>query len=386
MANKKEKVEVESVDVIERLERASTDEAAMAPAPVKEEKKAKAATPAQEARDARRQVRRQLTESREAREQRIADEQAELTAESSIRSAIKAGTPFYGKASAVEIMKNSDGKEEVALVVLLQRTFKVVIPFNELFTYNPIDMSTVDLTTDQGISDYVYRKRAFAEKMIDAEIAFCILDVFPDGPVTTALGSRAAAMHKIASINFNGRNPRCKEGDIGEATVTAVSRHAIAVEFNGVDVVIRQYKLTLRWMRYVQEFYSIGDKIRVKVRQIKRDGDGNVIALDLDPIACELADSKERYALLKDGARVRGIVTNVYRPVGSRSIYIYAWIPSWEIPAKILRINANDFGREIKAGTQMRLEVSSHDENGYVTCIALSEHGNSGMFTRGRGR
>ena len=137
-------------------------------------------------------------------------------------------------------------------------------------------------------------------------------------------------------------------------------------------------------MRYVHESYKIGDTLSVKIREINRNEEGRVISLVLDHIACELSDSKERYALLKDGARLRGIVTNVYRPVGSRSIYIYAWLPEWEIPAKISRIDANDFGREIKSGTQLRLEVINHDENGYVTCVALSEHGNSGMFSRFR--
>ncbi len=375
-----QKAKKEQNDVLDRLDKDVNPEMEMSAAPAKaEEQNAEASAPA-----SRKKERAKANEARVSREQRLADEQAELTAESSIRSAIKAGTVFSGVASAVEVIKGKGEEEEVALIVLLNRTVKVVIPFADLFTYNPIEMKTVDLSSPEGRREYIKRKRAFAEKMIGASISFTISNVFPDGIVMTTLGSRADAMKRMSKRIFSGQNPRCKVGDIGDAVITAVSRHAIAVEFNGVDVVIPQYKLTLRWMLYVQEYYSIGDKIRVKVRQIDLAENGDVKAVVLDPIACELADSKERYALLKDGSRVRGIVTNVYRPVGTRNIFIYAWLPQWEIPAKILRINANDFGREIKAGTQLRLEVAGHDENGYVTCIALSEHGNGGMFNRSR--
>ena len=377
--------ETEKNDILERLDAEVNPEKEMSDpeekAGVKEDEKKNAAA---EARAARRDLRRRQVEASNEREQRLAQEQIDLTTESSLRSAIRTGTVFYGTAASVETITNEDGEQEATLVVLLKLNFKVVIPFRELYTYNPIDMSTVDLTTDAGKFDYVRRKRMFADRMIGSTICFCLLDFYPDGNTVTAFGSRAAAMKKISQRMFGGSHPRIKEGDIGDAIVTAVSRHAIAVEFNGVDVVIPQYRLTLRWMRYVHEFYKIGDSIKVKVRQIKKNSDGDVVSLGLDHIACELADARDRYALISNGARLRGIVTNVYRPAGSRHIYIYAWLPEWEIPAKIARISANDFGKEIKAGTQMLLQVVSHDDNGYVNCIALSEHGNSGMFAHGR--
>lgn len=372
-------------DILTHLEKDVNPEQEMAAeAPISAEETEEKKTTAEEVRSARRENRRRQAAVNEEREQRIAQEQVELTTESSLRSAIRNGTQFTGTAAGVETVEGEDGEQEVALVALLKLNFKVVIPFAELFTYNPIDMSTVDLSTEEGKRDYIRRKRVFAEKMIGSTISFCLLNIYPEGNMTTALGSRAAAMRRISQRMFGGTSPRWKEGDVGTAIITAVARHAVAVEFNGVDVVIPQYRLTLRWMRYVHEFYKIGDPISVKIRDIHKDDKGRIESLVLDHIACELADSRDRYALLKDGARLRGIVTNVYRPVGSRGIYIYAWLPEWEIPARISRIDANDFGREIKAGTQMRLEVISHDENGYVTCVALSEHGNSSMFTQFR--
>ncbi len=329
----------------------------------------------------RRETRRRQAAESSAREKRLAMEQADLTAESSLRSAIREGTPFTGTAVGVEILEGKDGEQEAALAVLPERRFKAVIPFSELFTYNPIDMSTVDRTTESGRKDYVRRKRVFAEKMIGSRLTFCLTDVRHGERTVTALASRAAAMRQMSRRMFGGPDPRVKEGDTGRAVITAVSRHAAAVEFCGVDAVIPQYRLTLRWMRFVSDVYAIGDSLDVSVREIRRDGEGNVERLTLDPIACELADARERCELLRDGTRLRGIVTNVYRPAGSQHIFIYAWLPGWEIPARISRISANEFGREIRAGTELRLEVTGRDENGYVTCVALSEHGNSAMFT-----
>lgn len=390
-----------SQDILDRLEGDVNAEAEMSEASGREEAEARQEAPeapekakgkaagekAKKAESApaksRKEALKEKADARVAREEKIASEQIELTTESALLSAKNSKMPMKGRAAAVEIMEYK-GEEEVALVVLLamgKSRVKVVIPFGELFTYNPIDMSTVDKSTADGIHKYVARKRSFAEKMIGAEVTFALVEVIPEnGGHFMALGSRRAAMRRISRWAFGGAKPRVKEGDIGTATITAVSRHAVAVEFNGVDVVIPQYRLTLRWMRYANEFYKIGDELEVRVNEIKFDAEGNVDQLRLDHIACELAEARDRYVLLRDGARLKGIVTNVYRPAGTRHIFIYAWLPDWEIPARVLRIDANEFGREIMAGSSLRLEVAGHDENGYVSCIALSEHGNAGMF------
>lgn len=348
------------------------------------DKKAKAA----KALEGRREFLNKLADERIAREKKIEQEQIALTKESALRSAIFKRTALSGTAAAVEVMTDADGEQEVGLVVLLDANVKIVIPFRELYTYNPIDLNhsksktggPVDLKSEAGKREYLRRKLSFAEKMIGVEVTFQLLDVYPDGNIIIGIGSRAAAMRRTSAKMFGGPNPRIKVGDVGEGTITTVARHALAVEFNGVDVVIPQYRLSLMWMKFVFEKFHSGDKIKVKVREIELDEDGNVKKLRLDHIACELADARDRYHMLSNGARIKGIITNVYRFPGSRNINIYAWLPTWEFPAKILSIDANEFGREIKSGDSVRLLVKGHDERGYITCAALSHHGNGAMF------
>lgn len=347
----------------------------------KEEKSAKAP-------ESRREFMSKLADERVARERKIEEEQIALTKESSLRSAIYKRTPLRGTAAAVETMTNKDGEQEVCVAVLLDSNVKVVIPFQELYTYNPIDLrhsnskegGPVDLTTEKGKREYMKRKLSFAEKMIGAEVTFQLLDVYPDGNIIIGIGSRAEAMRRTAARMFGGSSPRIKVGDVGEATITTVARHALAVEFNGVDVVIPQYRLSLRYMKFVFEKFHSGEKLKVKVREIEFDEDGNVKSLRLDHIACELADALDRNRMVSDGTRTKGIITNVYRFPGSRDINIYAWLPTLDLPAKVLSIDANEFGREIKSGDSVRVQVKGRDERGYIKCAALSHHGNGAMF------
>ena len=325
----------------------------------------------------RREVMARMASQRSEREQRIEAEQRELTKESSLKNAISRGTVMSGKIVSVETLELGENKE-IAVSVLLDKTTKVVIPFGELYASNPIDMSTLDLETPTGNYQYLRRKRQFAEKMIGATISFCLTNLYRDDGVFNALGSRRQALQILRKNYFMGELPRYKVGDIVSATITSVAVHSVAVTLGGVDVVIPQYRLTLRWLLNLHDHYQVGQKINARIADVKINGDE--VSVRLDPIFCELEDAKERNRLLADGSMVKGIVTAVYRPEGQNRIYIYAWLPMWDIPARVLHMSANDFGREITAGTQLRLRVSGHDTNGRVSCVAMSEHGNSAMF------
>lgn len=327
-----------------------------------------------------------MNERRRANAERVSDIDAvseALLTEQQLKNAVRSGTVFSGKVSGVQILENPvTGEKDAAAVVLLNRVVKVVIPFPELFTRDPIDMSSVDTSTSAGRLSLLRRKRQFAERMNGAQVSFVLTDAFPaDGGTFLAKGSRAIAMRRAAKYFFDGNAPICREGDVVNGIITAVSRHAVVTEVYGVDVVIPQYKLSLRAMDTPMDYYKIGDNLPVKVRKIVRDKDGDVTELTLDHIYCELQDSLARYYMLPDGMRVKGIITNVYKQANSGQIQVFAWLPDWELPVKVVRFDANDFGRKLSTGTLVRLQVVGHDPAGYVVCIALSEHGNSGMFT-----
>ena len=111
-------------------------------------------------------TRRRERPSRRAREEnrvrRITAEQEEIANESALRSAVRTGRVFTGEVAAVEEL-SFGGESQIAAIVVMEKRFKVTVPFSELFTVSPIDMSTVDLSTSDGRYEYMRRTRMFAE-------------------------------------------------------------------------------------------------------------------------------------------------------------------------------------------------------------------------------
>ena len=331
-------------------------------------------------------ARRRERPSRRAREEnrvrRIAAEQEEIANESALRSAVRTGRVFTGEVAAVEEL-SFGGESQIAAIVVMEKRFKVTVPFSELFTVSPIDMSTVDLSTSDGRYEYMRRTRMFAERMIGGAIPFCIIQVERDDNGIVMLGSRARAMERQSRIFFGGDNPRYKKDDIVEATITSVNVHSIVVLVGGVDVVIPQYSLTRRWFLDLHDGYKVGDTLLARIADVRTNSHGQYVVA-LDPISVEIENAKSRYHILNDGGNTKGIITNVIarrNEKGERvGMAIYAYIPSFDLFARVIRINANSFGRKLSAGSQVMLRVIDHGDSGYLICEARYDFGNNSMF------
>ena len=318
----------------------------------------------------------------ESRVRRVTAEQEEIANESALRSAVRTGRVLNGEVAAVEEL-NFGGKSQMAAIVVLEKKYKVTIPFSELFTVSPIDMTTVDLSTNDGRYDYVRRTRMFAERMIGGTIPFCITQVERDGNGIVMLGSRARAMERISRLYFGGDNPRYKIDDIVEATITSVNVHSIVVLVGGVDVVIPQFSLTRRWFLDLHDGYKVGETILARLENVRLNDSGQYV-VSLDPISVEIENAKSRYNILSNGGNTKGIITNVVaRRDGNGErigMTIFAYIPSFDLFARVIRINANSFGRKLSAGSQVMLRVIDHAESGYLICEARYDFGNNSMF------
>ena len=316
------------------------------------------------------------------RARQLAAEQSAIANESALRSAIRSNRVFTEKVAAVEEI--SVGNESViAAIVILEKVFKVIIPFNELFTNNPIDTSTVNLDTSDGRYNYMRRTRQFAERMIGGTIPFCITAAERDGNNVIMLGSRARAMERQSRLFFGGDNPRYKAGDTVEVTLTSVNVHSVVALVGGVDVVIPQHRLTRRWLLDLHDGYKVGDTILAVITDVSRNENG-AYSVSLDPIRVELDDAKSRYHIIKRNGRTKGIITNIIRrsnPQGDRGgMAIYAYLPSFDLFARIIRVDANSFGRKMTPGTQVMVRVIDHNDSGYLICEAMYDHGNNSMF------
>jgi len=285
-------------------------------------------------------ARRRERPSRRAREEnrvrRITAEQEEIANESALRSAVRTGRVFTGEVAAVEEL-SFGGESQIAAIVVMEKRFKVTVPFSELFTVSPIDMSTVDLSTSDGRYEYMRRTRMFAERMIGGAIPFCIIQVERDDNGIVMLGSRARAMERQSRIFFGGDNPRYKKDDIVEATITSVNVHSLVVLVGGVDVVIPQYSLTRRWFLDLHDGYKVGDTLLARIADVRTNSHGQYVVA-LDPISVEIENAKSRYHILNDGGNTKGIITNVIarrNEKGERvGMAIYAYIPSFDLFAR----------------------------------------------------
>ena len=98
----------------------------------------------------------------------------------------------------------------------------------------------------------------------------------------------------------------------------------------------------------------------------------------------EIENAKSRYNILSNGGNTKGIITNVVaRRDGNGErigMTIFAYIPSFDLFARVIRINANSFGRKLSAGSQVMLRVIDHAESGYLICEARYDFGNNSMF------
>lgn len=325
--------------------------------------------------------------SESEREKNLAEQQADIVNESSLRTAMQRRRIFYSKILSVEEYQ-IDGQTEVVVAILLGKNIKVIIPFSEMFPRNPMNSSRVDPSSETPVR-LVQRKRQLAERMMGADTPFILTGMEVNGDMIIATGSRAQAMNMIAERAFGGSNPRYKVGDLVEARIISVSVHALTVMFEGVDVTIPMAMLTRRWILDLHDAYNVGEPIYARIRGIMKEND--VYRVQLDTISVELEDALDRYHVLSDGARTRAIITAVFKTQpraggADGQNRIFAWIPHYELPVRVVRLDSNTFGRKIPAGTEVIVRVNRHSEDGYLICEAIYDYGNNSMFSQGRYR
>lgn len=246
---------------------------------------------------------------------------------------------------------------------------------------NPLNMSNVNLESNNGRAQYRRRQRQFLEKMIGLDVNFIITAVENDGDQTYALGSRAEANKVIQRMAFGGESPRYKEGDMVDATIISVADNSLALCLGGVDAVIGKFAVTNRYLQSLKSYYKVGDKIRLRIDSVSTDGDN--IEIRVNPKAAELEESLKRYGMLKVGTAVLGTITLIYRVQGTNRINIYAWLEGWDLPCRVVNIAATEFGRAPVQGDTLRLTVIGYGSHGYVLCRCNGNYGNSSLFNRG---
>lgn len=302
-----------------------------------------------------------------------------------LNTAMRRGSIVNGVVTGVEVHVVGDGaggnQQAVMIAVLLGEAgsqYKVLIPFGEFYQKNPIDMKTVDLTTEEGREEYVNRQRAMAQKLYELEIPLIITDmVLNDADGDTSFdygisGSRRKALDIIERSNFGSENgePRIKEGDFVTATITSVSIYSVAAVVGGVDTSIPMRALTYRYLSDARTYFKVGQELNVYVSSIKELPDGHH-EIEVNAKPAELASAQMRQGMLPIGTSVLGIVTGM-RPSTNidgdltGNVDIMAYLPMYDMPGIVRSFPPSALGRRPIAGDEVRLRVRGYSQRGYV--------------------
>lgn len=342
--------------------------------------------------------RREDTMARRAAEQdraeRVSRNQKYFGAISSFQTAMREKRILHGEVGFIQTMSATgaatEGREVLMIGLMVEDAYQVLIPFEEFYRDNPIQMSTVDLTTARGRSDFLRRQRQMAEKLYGADVDFIVTNVIMgDGPEDALVsGSRKQALEIQEMRNFfpsRGGDPIIKEGSICDATIISVGQYTLFANVQGVDTIIPLRDLTHAYTTDLHDKYNVDDTIEVEVTGIfKRPADGH-IELTVSAKNAELKDAKrrQRNGAIQEGAITVGTIVSI-RP--SRrfpdKIVIHAYLPYFHMPAVVRAMDPSALALAPQAGDKMRLRVTGFTKDGFVTTTCHGFHNISKLKNR----
>ena len=147
-----------------------------------------------------------------------------------------------GTICAMEV--EQDGKKKVDCAIVYYEHIKVIIPIHEMA---------------------ITQERKYLRNMLGAKIDFIVLEI--DELRECVVASRKKAMEIKRQIEFS----KHYQGDKVEATVISVGIKHIKVNCLGIDINLRIDDLAYGYIQDVNEFYSVGDVIEVKILEIDKE-------------------------------------------------------------------------------------------------------------------
>lgn len=222
-----------------------------------------------------------------------------------IHNAYRTRRILTGTIGGIEQMEN--GK---TIVTVDYKGFRVLIPLKEMM------ILLEDTKTRRQYAEMMLRQVKLLGNMLGAEIDFLVRGI--DSNTRAAVGSRRDAMllkrqKFYFDINADG-NKHIYEGRIVQARVVAVGEKAIRVEVFGIECSINARELSWHWMGDAHEYYSVGDKVLVRVQSVKGTSPADLrIAADIRSISQN--SIQENLAKCRVQSKYVGKVTDVRKGV-----------------------------------------------------------------------
>lgn len=217
-----------------------------------------------------------------------------------LRNAFRTRRVLTGILAAIE-----DQEDSVHLAIVYYKEVRIAIPFSEMISINE---------DDPRYAEVINRQNRIVGRMLGCEIDFIIKGM--DTRSRSVVASRKEAMAKKRRTFYltpgaNGLYP-IRENRIVQARVMAVSEKVIRVEVFGVECTIAVRDLSWEWIGDCRDYYTVGEKILVRVNEVQRDDPEN-IHIQVDVRSLQVPQIKERLARCKVQARYAGVVTDVIR-------------------------------------------------------------------------
>ena len=155
--------------------------------------------------------------------------------------------------------------------------YRIAIPLKEMMLYSgPVPYGA-------KYKPFMERMNSILATMLTAEIDFIVRGL--DNTARSVVASRKAAMLRKRQTFYLDTNedgvPMIYEGRVVQARVIGVAEKVLRVEVFGVECTIFARDLSAAWFGDAREYYSVGDRVLVRVLTIDRD-DINHISITAD--------------------------------------------------------------------------------------------------------
>ena len=174
-----------------------------------------------------------------------------------------------------------DGVEQTpsgrTIVVVDYKGYRIAIPLKEMMLYSgPVPYGA-------KYKPFMERMNSILATMLTAEIDFIVRGL--DNTARSVVASRKAAMLRKRQTFYLDANedgvPMIYEGRVVQARVIGVAEKVLRVEVFGVECTIFARDLSAAWFGDAREYYSVGDRVLVRVLTIDRS-DINHISITAD--------------------------------------------------------------------------------------------------------
>ena len=322
-----------------------------------------------------------------------------VTAWAEIKAAKEAGRILYAKIVGAQRMNTgataSAARTELVAVALFENRYKVIIPFQELYRENPINMSLYhDFKTlnkvgevdensvydEKLLAEYNRRENNIIERLYGYITPFIVVDIEEGDSADerVILGSRKRAIRHFARANFlpaEDGSTKMKVGDIVDCMVMSVGNGAIWVNVGGVDTKVPIMALTYRYIgtRYetgevikLSKYYYPGQMLKVVITEIEQTPQGPRLLVTGKPTE-QMENKVRQKSLITIGMQVKATIVNLGEGSDGASVKMMCYIDDYDMPAVVPAYVPQGRGKPERGRTALLTITGRYETTGMLS-------------------